>query len=289
MRICLKFLVFTGIFLVGFPLFGAHSKRDEKPVVFVEKAQKNEIFDLLTYPARLVPKINATVLSDTDGVVTSVNAIIGKRVSKNEILLVVKNVDPVFEFAPVRVKAPVKGVVSEIKVTIGSRVVKGQKLAAIVNPSAIKILIEVAALDLRAIKNGLVGELEITGTEEKIPVRVLGVSPFVDPATGTATAELAMTSKSDVPPGLVGKVHFKVREHDGFQFPTDALVYRGKDTFLRIINDNKASLTPVTVGRTRRGIVEIVKGLKENSVVVVRTNKFISDGEEVTVEKKKSR
>ncbi|MEZ4752172.1 MAG: hypothetical protein R3B54_16520 [Bdellovibrionota bacterium] len=112
-----------------------------------------------------------------------------------------------------------------------------------------------------------------------------GVSPFVDPATGTAGAELEFKKgPAHLPPGSMGRVYFKVRAHAGFQVPEDAVVYRGKKTLLRVVQESKAKLTPVELGPIRRGLVEIQEGLTEGDTIVVRASQFIADGEEVTVQ-----
>src|SRR5690606_8102331 len=108
-------------------------------------------------------------------------------------------------------RASVAGVVSAVDVTEGSRVTRGQRLAQITDPSDVRVVVEVAVSDVGALKKGMKGELEAAGSEEPFPVEVVGVSPYVDPGTGTATAELRLVREkksTPLPPGLVGKVRF---------------------------------------------------------------------------------
>src|SRR5262249_23309050 len=157
---------------------------------------------------RLIPKINATILSESDGIVKEIVTPLGRPVSRRQKLLVLMHTDPVYDYAPFVVEAPVKGVVSSVEVTEGSRVVRGQKLAAITDPSQITIVVEVAVSDLSAIRAGMPGELKLAGDENRIPVKVRGISPFVDPATGTATCELSLAQPGEarlLPAGFVGE------------------------------------------------------------------------------------
>lgn len=272
------------------PLSAAPKKEEEKkPLVFINTIQHSEIFDLLTYPARVTAKINASILSETDGVVKKILTPLGKPVRRNQKLMVLTNTDPIYNYAPITVRASVSGVISKIAVTEGSRVTKGQQLAQITDPSQIRIEVEVAVSDLSSIRAGLEGMFSTNSFEKPFPIKVLGVSPYVDPGTGTATAELNFTKKSDttLPPGLVGKVIFKAREHQGFQIPEHAIYYMGRDPIIHVVSKGKVKYTPVTLGQSRQGLVEILKGLQKDMTVVVRANKFVADGEEVEVQKKK--
>lgn len=269
----------------------AHSAPEPEPMraptVITETLKASPLFDILTYPARIVPKINATLLSEVDGIVLRVFAPLGASVTRNQKVLTIQHTDPVYEYAPVTVTAPVTGIVGQVEVSEGAHVNKGQKLATITDPGKILFQVEVAGFDLPAILSGLHGELKIPGQDKLVTIKVVGVSPFVDPGTGTATAELSLVEKNPkflLPPGLVGRVSFKVRDHLGLQIPESAIVYKGRETLVRIVENKKSRMVTVRVGQSRRGVVEILDGLKDGNTVVVRASTYIANGEEVTVQ-----
>lgn len=262
-------------------------EKNSAPLVFVEKVKAGPLHDELTYPARLVSKTSAALLAETDGVVRKISAPLGRAVKRDETVLTIANTDPIYQYAPMAVRSPVAGVVSAVDVTEGSRVAKGQRLASVTDPSQVKILIEVAAADLFAITRGLSGELTVNSQQKPVPLVVLGMSPFVDPGTGTATVELAAKegkTQNVLPPGLIGKVSFKVREHQGLQVPESAIVYRGRLPALRVVEDGKARYLSVTLGASRQGNVEVATGLKEGANVILRSSTFVAEGEEVKVQ-----
>jgi multidrug efflux pump subunit AcrA (membrane-fusion protein) len=267
----------------------AGKPEDKKPVVFVAKAAVTELSEILTYPARIEPRIKASVLSEADGVVTKIVAPLGSSVKARATLLYVRNTDPVYRFAAMAVTAPVAGVVSRVEVTEGSRVAKGDKLALVTDPSQVRVVVEVTADDVRLIKNGQLAELTIPGSE-KAPtsLKVKGISPFVDPATGTALCELeAANSKTLLPlPGSIARVSFRANVRNGISIADDAVTYRGKDPYVRIVSAGKAKLVAVVLGRKQAGAVEILKGLKAGDTIVERTSKFVGDGEAVEVQDK---
>lgn len=268
------FLVF--IFCVrGYPL--------PKPVVFTAPAKYKTLFDEVSYPARFIPKIHATLTSDFDGVVSEIARPLGSHIGKDQVLLTLKHTDPVYHYSALRVLSPVDGVVSSIAVSKGTRVTKGQVLATVVDPNQAKLTVEVPAPELKAIHTGLVGSFTTTGSSEMRAVKISGVSPWVDPTSGTATIELDL-GKAKYDPGTLGKVTFKVDEHMGIEVPEYALIYRGDKASIRTVEKGKIRLVAVQLGKMRRGLVEIKEGLKEGATIVLRSSQFVGDGEEIATE-----
>jgi hypothetical protein len=133
----------------------------------------------------------------------------------------------------------------------------------------------------------MLGELHIAAQDKSVPVTVLGISPFVDPASGTASAQLGFVGKTDpnvLLPGVVGTVAFRANAHRGIEIPEVALVYRGQDPFVRVVDNGKARFVPVVLGSSRRGEVEVLKGLNDGATLLVRANTYVRDGESVTVQ-----
>jgi len=256
------------------------------PTVFVKTAKLSEISQNLSYPAIVQAKIQATVLAESDGVVRKIHAQLGQPARARVRLFTIQQTDPIFQYASVGTPSPVTGVVSELNITEGALVTKGQKLATVTNPNSLKILVEVPAQDLPLLTNGLVGELESPALSGKIALTLVGLSPTVDPATGTATAELAPSASQMnlLRPGVIGKVTFKANLRHGFLVPEDALVESQRETFLRIVENGKAKKVPVTVGARLRGMAEISKGLASGMKVVERTSGFVGEGEAVKVQ-----
>lgn len=264
------------------------------PTVFVEHLTSTALFDRLTYPAKVKPKVEAFVLAEVDGVLDKVHGALGQKVRKGQALVTLRHTDPVFQYAPVVVKAPVNGVVSQIEFTEGSRVTAGQKLLVVIDPNSPKVVIELAAADLEDIKIGMTGELRPVGQDHIHEVRVVGISPFPDSATGTATCELEVVTGNEnagndktrprLPPGLMGKVSFKVRERKGIQVPESAIVFRGKETLVRTVDEGIVHLSTVKLGNLRRGYYEVTEGIVEGVNVVVRSSQYVADGQKVQVQ-----
>jgi multidrug efflux pump subunit AcrA (membrane-fusion protein) len=255
--------------------------------VVVSKIVQKEIFDTLSYPARVNPKINTTLLSESDGVVTSILAPLGKKVSRGQTILTITHTDPVYQYAPVRVVSPVNGVVSGLDVSRGSQVAHGQKVGTVTDPKQLKLLVEVPAQDLPMMQEGMVGEFKIPGNETPLSVKVRGISPAVDPGTGTAACEVEILPAQNLPTviqGLVGQVSFKTQVRLGILLPDHVVNYKGKDPYVRAVENGKTKRYFVKLGTKQRGEVEILSGLPQESVVIQRTSRFVAEGEDVVVQ-----
>lgn len=282
----LLFISTAWLSFAGTPSSAAVSK---KPVVFVRQAKLSELSETLTYPARIEPRIRASIVAEADGVVTKIIAPLGRAVKAQAPVLVIRNTDPVYQYSPMTVVSPVPGVVSRVEVTEGSRVARGDKLLMVTDPDQVRVVVEIAAQDVSSIRPGMLAELKASKPGgEALQLRVRGISPFVDPATGTASCELEVSKAKDrtqLPPsGVISRVTFRVNKRKGFSIPESAITYRGKDPFVRLIADGKAKLVAVTLGRKEAGMVEIIKGLKSGDQLIERASGFVADGEAVDIQ-----
>ena len=251
----------------------------------VRKTVRAELCDQLSYPARIESKINTSILADADGIVSHLYTPLGTEVSARKPLMQLSHTDPVYQYAPFVVRAPIHGVVSQVDVTEGSQVTRGQRLATLTDPKSVRGTVELPALDLPSLALGQAGELKISGRAETIPVRISGISPFVDPATGTASCTVEfLTPNLQLRPGLLGQVTFRTNVRKGFSIPEFAVIYRGADPFVRVVEAGKARNVAIHLGHRQLGSVEILDGLQDGMLLVERASRFVGDGDLVQAE-----
>ena len=63
-----------------------------------------------------------------------------------------------------------------------------------------------------------------------------------------------------------------------------AIVYRGKSSFVRVLRDGKSYKVAVTLGRRLKDRFEILSGLDDGAVVIERSTRFLSDGDPVKIQ-----
>lgn len=263
------------------------------PSVTVKVLSPEKISEILTYPARVRSQVHATLLAEKEAMVAEVSTLLGKAVAEKEVLLTLKHTDPIYQYAPILVRSPLQGVVSSIEVSVGSYVAVGQKLASVVNPKLLDLQIEVPGSDLGWIRAGLTGTFQAADSHlPAFPVRVAGVSPFVDPQTGTAPAQLKLTSAkalSFLSAGHQGQVVFEVNPHLGFFVPastvSDPRLGGSSEPTIWLIDEQKqAHAIEVKLGKKQRGLVELLTPIPPGSLLVERTSRTLKEGEGVTLE-----
>lgn len=256
----------------------------QPPIVLVEDVKPQDIQETLLYPGRVEVTNMAPIVSEWEGVVTRIVAPLGKRVKRGEALYVVENADPAYSYAPVSVPSPIAGVVVAHEVTPGARVSRGTKMGTVSDPSTHKVVIELAAGDIPRITAGMKAELSAPALTDKIPLKVAGISPVIDPLTQTGTCELTSAgTKTPLIPGLLGQVRVIIGTRSGILLPEDAVVQKAAETIVRVVEADKAKYVPVTLGPKKNGKVEIIQGLKPGMRVITRANGYIADGDAVTV------
>jgi multidrug efflux pump subunit AcrA (membrane-fusion protein) len=274
---------------VPIALAATEAKPTSAVVVTVAKAEKIQLVDQISYPGKIISRVKASIASPADGVVISITGPIGTKVAPGAAILKIRNLDPVFEYVPVNVEAPVGGIISLLEVTVGSRVAKGQILGTITDPRQSLLTIEVPGADLGKISLNMIGELHLRSSANATDanthkLKVVGVSPLLDEVTGTALVELApVNAGANLPIGTVGKIVFSANARKGFSLDESALVYRGKDIFVRKLVDGKAKFVKVDILQSRNGNAEIAAGITEGDTLIVRTTSFVDDNQEVVV------
>ena len=285
----MKFLFTLSLLFIALLSQNLFAKEKKLKSVFVEKTKKVEIYDVYTYPTRIEPKASAVILSETAGVVKSIKKKLGESVDKNQVLASIKPNDPTYRSS--YIKAPISGVVAKIFYDEGSFVPRGAKIIMVTDPKKIKSTIEVSLKDRGALTKDLKGELKIRSMDKAIPVEIIGISPFVDSATGTSLVELKIVGqKNDIPLGAIGKVSLKSNPRLGFLLPNTAIVYSGKKTYIRIVNaENIVSKQEIKLGKKRKDKIEIISGLKEEQTVIIKSSGYVTEKMKVkikTVDKK---
>ncbi|MEK6623904.1 MAG: HlyD family efflux transporter periplasmic adaptor subunit [Bdellovibrionota bacterium] len=257
-----------------------------KKTVKTIKAQTQVFFESYTYPARIDFDTLAQVKAPVEGEVIELNAGLGQHTKRGQVLAVIKNTDPLFQYKTAKVLSPLDGVVTEILTSDRSEVSKDQILLRVARTDAYTITAEVPAIHLDYFKKFPVGELVLSSQSPKLAIKMKGLAPQIDPATGTAQAKFMLSDKAQsqlITPGRLAQVTFKGPEQKGIVIPEVALNYKGKKTLVAVVDNKIYTRKEITIGEKRDGQVLITSGLKEGQLVVERASGFVSDGATVEI------
>ena len=269
-------------FLLWSPLLHAALPQAQVSVMI---ATETEVAERLLYPGRVDSRVKASVVADIDGVVSRIHLGLGARAGRNQGLMSLTHSEPGFNFAPFQVLSPIRGVVSQLRVSEGSRVTKGQILASVTDPSKLSVLIEATATDRSQLTIGLKGKFLLDG--KAYVARLDGMSPLVDPATGTSTGEISLElpKHHSVVPGLVGSVEFSLHPRKAILVPEEAIFYKSKETFIHVVEGGKVRRVPVQLGPRQQGQIQVLSGIDLAQTYIVRSSRHLKEGEEPQVSK----
>ena len=261
----------------------------KKASVLIFEAKAEALSDSLAYPGRVRSRINAVTTSEIEGQVVKIEKALGSKVKKGDVILVLQNTDPVYKYAPIRMRSPSSGYLTSLDVTLMTKVERSAKLFTITDPKDLLVEVEVPAHDLSALHPGMKGEFKPDPMlPETIPVVIEGLSPLVDIKSGTATAELRPLAKSaSLRQGQLGQVSVTTNQRDAFLIPESAVIYREDKPFIRILSQGKVVKKSIELGNRMGDSYEVKSGVKPGEQVITRTSRFVPDGEEVDIQKEK--
>jgi len=255
----------------------------KKKSVTILIAAKETVQKELLFPARIVPGKLAQVIADYPSIVEKIEVNLGDKVDQSTVLIQLKHSDPLFNERRLKVKSPIEGRIAKIQVSEGSQIGRGEKLLVIAGARGEKILLEVPSKDLSQIHKAQTGTLMMDNESFKVVVK--GISPLIDTATGTASAEIAFAAdEAKRPSGILGKISLKANSHDGILIPEHAISYQGNNTFIKKVDNDKISKVAVKLGERIRDRVEIAEGIQAGEWVVERASGYLADGVEVEVQ-----
>lgn len=277
------------LMFVLIPIVAEAALSVEKPKVIAEEILLKSDSRRVLAPARVDAKIQTQVTADIEGHVVQINKPLGAQVKAGDVVLFVENKDPGFTYAKVPVRSPVTGIVSQLVPAQMGKVHRGDALFSVINPKSLKISTELAALDASSLRPSQKGQFKFG--PEAYEVEIVGLSPLVDPRTGTATAELQflpVVKGNALLPGIgtVGQVSFEIALGNVLTVPESALMYRDGKPLVRILKAGSGGFEKkaIELGEQRQDRFVVKQGIANGDKVIVRSSRPLKDGEPVEIE-----
>jgi RND family efflux transporter MFP subunit len=182
-----------------------------------------------------------------------------------------------------RVVAPDGGIISARMATVGAVSGPGVELFRMIRQGRLEWRAEVTSAELGRLTQGsAVLVTAANGTELKGKVRM--IAPTVDPQTRSALVyvDLPATSEKDAPAkaGMFAKGEFDLGTSAALTVPQHAVVVRdGFSYVFRLNPDNRVSQVKVRTARRLADRVEVLDGIKSDTVLVVSGAGFLNDGD----------
>lgn len=261
---------------------------NEKPKVLLTEIKPLDDKHRIIVPVKVEARIQSLVVAETEGHVTRILKPLGSTVKAGEIVLSLENKDPSFTYAAVPVRSPVAGVISQMWITQMTKAFRGDKLFTVINPKSLKLTAEFPGNELGIVKAGQAGQFKTDSQTGTLPLKIVGVSPLVDTRTGTASAELEFSGKSEsLPPvGTVGQAVFEISRGSILLIPESSLVFQNGKPMVRVLKaGDTLDKRAIELGEQRDNSFVVKSGLAAGDRIVVRANRPLKEGEAVDVEK----
>jgi RND family efflux transporter MFP subunit len=186
------------------------------------------------------------------------------------------------------VKAPTSGIISAKAVEQGVYVTAGTEIATIINLSKAKVQVYLTEKEVYQVKQGQSVKITTDVYPDKIFTGTVSfISPQAD-ATHSYMAEIMVnnTGEAILRSGTFVYADFSTKmEQQVLVIPREALTESIKNASVYVIENGRARLRNVKVGRDTNGLLEITEGLQKGEQVVVSGQINLKDSTEVSVSK----
>lgn len=180
------------------------------------------------------------------------------------------------------IKSTIDGIVAERTLPPGTLVSSGMPILKISQVKPVRVQAYVAQNDLAKIKVGdsvLIYKID-NNSAMPFKAKITSVFPSLDLKTRTGTIEATIPNlKLDFLPGESVKMEIvTAKKINAIAVPSSAIVESLDKEAVWVIENGKASLKYVTTGVKNNDRIEIVNGLQEGEIVIIKGNKDLYDG-----------
>jgi RND family efflux transporter MFP subunit len=189
-------------------------------------------------------------------------------------------------YGQTRIYSPMAGFVARRHVDVGALVNPSTPIATIVNVNTMVIHANAPERDIARVKPGGLATVTLDSLPgQQYTGRVMRISPILDPQTRNGVIEIEIENRGGA---LKGEMFAKAEldlgtTRDTTLVPRDALVYRGDQPGVYLVENDTARFRSVETGLTQEDKVEVISGLKEGDTVITRGANTVKEGDRVKV------
>ncbi len=281
------------VFLVGCggqPAEDTTLSREKTAVpVTVFQIQKQEIAETVKVLGDIAPLYQLDIYAKVGGLIIGEYTEVGKAVSKGMVLAEVQQDIPGMEFAPVKIEATQEGIIAMDAVEVGSRVSPQQKLYTIQEIGQVYMIARVLESIHGRIKTGTAVTVNADAYPgESFSGRVAEIIPRVDPASRMGEIRILISNRGNrLKPGMSARTHLNFKRHLALVVPIDAIVRRGANRYLFVVQNDTAHQVKIETGISSGDMMEVFNSVREGERVVVIGQNQLNDGNPVRMVEEK--
>lgn len=282
-------LIFILIFLSGCQVKEKGVLQDPIPVK-VSQVVLQQLNETIDYIGNIKAQDEAIVYPKVSGKIIKKIKEDGSKVEKGEAICYIDRDETGLKFEEAPVESPLSGVVGRFYLDIGSNVTPQSSVALVINMDKVKIELSVTEKYLPKIKLGQDALIKVDAwPNEEFTGKVTKISPVLDLTTRTAPIEIILDNPGyRLQSGMFAKVSLILSERkDVPVIMKEAVIGKEPNTYIYIVENNKAVLKKVVLGLRQGPYYEVSAGLKAGDAVVIMGQQRLFDGAQVITEEQK--
>ena len=239
----------------------------------LENLRKSAAFSQARYEDKQVE------VSRAKSQVAEVRASLSRRIANKEMVRVDLN--------HASISAPYPGVVTRRHTEIGSYVKEGDPVVTLIDDSNLEIEADVPAKRILGLSSGLKVKANLNA-KISFETKVRAIVPLENPLARTRMVRFSTQFKGNklsLAANQSVTLHIPISKiRDILTVHKDAILIRKGKNLVFVVEDKRGYAKEVTLGEAIGNRFEVLKGLEEEDMVVIRGNERLKDGKRVTVD-----
>ena len=184
------------------------------------------------------------------------------------------------------ITAPISGTVISKNISVGDSIASGQLLATISRSGKLKIQFFVDEEQFSRFSYGLPLSL-IDNNQKAFAAKVTNILPQADSVTKKFLIEAEPCEKNSLLSGTIINVSLEITETpqktDAILLPLSSITVGQNESYLFIVENNKAKKVNLTIDRITGEITEVKLDLPKDTQIIIFGNKSLKDGDAVEI------
>ncbi len=264
---------------------------EEEEVVYAVTGYKTitgNLDDYLEFGGDVSSVSAVDVIPDMAGKISNILVSVGDMVKKDQVIAYVDASRPGMNYKASPVKAPIAGRIISFTPMLGATVSQAMAIAKISNTDELEIKMSVPERFISRIHNNQTASISFDAYPGvTFYARIFEVSPVLDTSTRTMDVKLRMIENDErIKVGMFARIHLVTETvKNATVIPSACIVTREGKPYVFVISPNSqnASLRAVTVGMNVDNKSEIISGISEGEVIVVKGQSLLNDGAKINV------
>lgn len=179
------------------------------------------------------------------------------------------------------ITSPINGTVTGISIEVGTMASNAQPSMNIVDIDNVYVQIQVVDGLINKLNKGQKVNLTIPAiSPEYRDVVIDSVNNIPDPRTQLYSIKINVENKDGkIKPGMFANVEIPLEEKNSvLSVPSESVIIKDDKNIVYILEDNKARERKIAIGLDTGREVEVLEGLKEGDMVIIKGQNYVKDG-----------